>query len=181
MNEQERETRNERKLKQLHPAFRQKIAAVIEDLEGYGYRPRIQDAWRSSADQKKVWESGHSKLLWGFHNATAPDGTPEALAVDLLDDDRPFAPDQRYLMMLASSAEAHDLTTGITWGLGARLRDGLEAAILRGDWSANVKMGWDPCHVQITGISVAQARKGARPGAAVVVHSPPARRQPVAV
>jgi len=169
MTEQEREGRNERKITQLHSFMRPKIAAIVEDLEGHGYRPRIHDAWRSPADQKKAWLAGNSKLLWGFHNATAADGTPEALALDLLDDDRPFSPDQRYLMMLAASAQVHDLVTGIGWGLGARLRDGLEAAILRRDWSANVKLGWDPCHVQITGISVAQARKGARPVVPVVV------------
>ncbi len=169
MTEPDREARNERKLKQLHPWLRPKIAAVLEDLEGHGYRPRIQDAWRSPADQRKAWESGHSKLLWGFHNATAQDGTPEALACDVLDDDVPFSPSQRYLMMLAASAQVHDLVTGIGWGLGARLRDGLEAAILRRDWSADVKIGWDPCHVQVGGIRVAEARKGARPGGLVIV------------
>lgn len=163
MTEREREVRNERKIAQVHVVLQPKIVAILEDLEGHGYRPRIQDAWRSPADQKKAWQAGHSKLLWGYHNATAPDGTPESLACDILDDDRPFSPDQRYLMILASSAQVHELVTGIAWGLGARLRDGLEAAILRRDWSASVKIGWDPCHVQVSGISVAAARKGARP------------------
>jgi hypothetical protein len=47
---------------------------------------------------------------------TAADGTPEALAVDMLDDDAPLNPSKKYLLMLAHAAEKAGLETGIRWG-----------------------------------------------------------------
>jgi hypothetical protein len=62
MNEQARQTRNAQKLLELYPTFRKRLAAVIADLESRGLRPRIQDAWRSPADQLIAFNTGHSKI-----------------------------------------------------------------------------------------------------------------------
>jgi hypothetical protein len=142
---------------------RKRLAAVITDLEKQGLRPRIQDAWRSPADQLKAFNSGHSKLKFGFHNVTAKDGTKEALAVDLLDDDHAAHEGREYLLRLAAAAEKQGLTTGIRWGLPQKLRDAIDAAIAAGKWDAPVKIGWDPAHVEPTGITPAQAKAGKRP------------------
>jgi hypothetical protein len=151
------------RLQECHPVFRTQLRRVLHDLEQEGDRPRIQDAYRSPQAQQRAAASGHSLLRWGFHNATAPDGTPEALAADVLDDDAPLAPSRRYLLALASAADRYGLETGITWGLGTPLRRAVLAAIAARDYDAPIKLGWDPCHVQVRGISVAQARRGARP------------------
>jgi hypothetical protein len=89
MKEEARKKRNEDRVAELYPTFGKRIKAVINDLEKQGLRPRIQDAWRSPEKQLEAFNSGHSKLKYGFHNVTGKDGTKEALAVDLLDDDSP--------------------------------------------------------------------------------------------
>ena len=65
--------------------------------------------------------------------------------------------------LLASSAKAHGCVTGIAWGLAPEDRDTLRSAIAGRDFGAKIEVGWDPCHVQIGGISVQEARNGARP------------------
>lgn len=162
MKETDRKKRNEARFLELHPTFRVRIKQVIVALEAKGIRPRIQDAWRSPAEQKKAYDSKHSKLLFGFHNVTASSGTPEALAVDLLDDDSPLSPSKNYLLQLAAAAEAAGLITGIRWGVPKKLIGAIDTAIASEDWDANVKVGWDPTHVQPADITIAQAKAGAR-------------------
>ncbi|MEN9627122.1 MAG: hypothetical protein RJA10_348 [Pseudomonadota bacterium] len=163
MNDTARRLRNQQRLQELFPTVAARVAAVIHDLEDEGWRPRIQDAWRSPAAQQAAFEAGHSKLRYGFHNVTGADGRPEALAVDLLDDDAPLNPAKPFLLRLAAAADQAGLATGIRWGLPAPLARAIDAAISLRDWQAAVKIGWDPTHVQATGVTVAQARAGARP------------------
>lgn len=163
MKEADRKKRNDTRLLELYPTFRARLEKVIVALESKGIRPRIQDAWRSPADQEKAFRSGHSKLLFGFHNVTASNGTPEALAVDLLDDDSPLSSSKNYLLHLAAAAEAAGLITGVRWGVPKNLIGAIDAAIGSQDWDANVKVGWDPTHVQPTDVTVAQAKAGKRP------------------
>jgi hypothetical protein len=163
MKEADRQKRNADRLTQLYPTFRARLKKVIATLEANGVRPRIQDAWRSPADQKIAYDTGHSKLLFGFHNVTGADGTPESLAVDMIDDDSPLASGKSYLLQLAAAAEKAGLMTGIRWGVPSKLVAAIDQAIAAKDWKANVKVGWDPTHVQPTGVTVAQAKAGKRP------------------
>ncbi len=163
MNETTRHHRNAQRLQQLYPAFAARVAAVISELESEGWRPRIQDAWRSAAAQEAAWAAGHSALKFGFHNVTGLGGRPEALAVDLLDDDSPLNPGRPYLLRLAAAAEAIGLDSGIRWGLSKKLAYAIDQAIALRAWDAPVKLGWDPTHVQVAGLTVAQARAGQRP------------------
>jgi hypothetical protein len=163
MKEVDRKMRNEDRLKELYPTFRARLKEVITSLEASGLRPRIQDAWRSPTDQKKAYYSGHSKLLYGFHNVTGVNGTAEALAVDLLDDDNPLNPGKPYLLQLAAASEKAGLVTGIRWGVPTKLVPAINVAIANGNWSAPVKVGWDPTHVQPTDVTVAEAKAGKRP------------------
>jgi len=163
MNEQQRKKRNTDRIAELWPSFGNKIKAVIATLEAQGLRPRIQEAYRSPADQLIAFNSGHSKLKFGFHNVTGANGAKEALAVDMLDDDHPLNPGTEYLLHLAAAAEAQGLITGIRWDLPQKLIDGIDAAIANQDWKAPVKVAWDPTHVQPTGITPSQAKAGQRP------------------
>ena len=163
MKEADRKKRNEDRFAELYPTFRARLKRVIASLEASGVRPRIQDAWRSPEDQRQAYVSGHSKLLFGFHNVTADDGRPEALAVDLIDDDSPLNISKSYLLQLAAAAEKAGLMTGIRWGVPGKLVPAIDQAIATKDWGANVKLGWDPTHVQPTDVSVAEARAGKRP------------------
>jgi hypothetical protein len=163
MTEEQRKARNESRLAECHPAFGKKVAAILTDLEGLGLRPRIQEAWRSPTRQRQLLRAGFTKLAWGMHNATGPEGKPEALAVDILDDERPNKEGTRFLLMLAASAKVHGCVTGIAWGLSAGGKKRVEAAIAERDFDGAVPIGWDPCHVQVGGISFQEARAGRRP------------------
>ncbi|WP_309721543.1 hypothetical protein [Armatimonas sp.] len=163
MTEEQRKERNAQRLTECNPIFRRKVAAILSDLEGHGWRPRIQEAWRSPARQKQLLADGFTKVRWGMHNATTEDGNPDSLAVDILDDGQPNKESSKFLLMLAASAKSHGCVTGIAWGLGQEDRDTIRSAIASRDFEAKVEIGWDPCHVQIGGISVREARNGTRP------------------
>jgi hypothetical protein len=163
MIEAQRKQRNTQRTAELWPSFGARIGAVIATLEGQGLRPRIQDAWRSPQDQLTAFNTGHSKLKYGFHNVTGAGGHKESLAVDMLDDDHPAQEGSAYLLRLAAAAEANGLVTGIRWGLPSNLRDAIDVAIRNQNWTAPVKVGWDPAHIEETGITPSQAKAGQRP------------------
>ena len=163
MTDEERTKRNQERMATLYPTFARRIDQLIKDLELRGLKPRIQDAWRSPQDQRKAYESGHSKLLYGFHNVTGPDGKPEGLAVDLLDDTVPLHPRGSYILQLAAAAAPLSLQTGVRWGLPAKLAAAIDNAIATKNWNAAVKLGWDPTHVEPSDLTVAEAKAGKRP------------------
>lgn len=163
MTEPARKARNEERLKELYPTFAARLRRVIKDLEADGVRPRIQDAWRSPEDQLKAFNNGNSKLKFGFHNVTGAGGKKESLAVDMLDDNAPLKPSTEYLMRLAAASRKHGLVSGILWGLPAPLQKGINDAIAAKNFKAVVKVGWDPTHIEPTGITPAEAKAGKRP------------------
>lgn len=164
MTEPERLDRNARMLLQCYPSFRDRLSMVLWDLQGEGFRPRIQEAWRSESDQLVAFQAGRSKLRFGMHNVTNLEtGLPESLAADVLDDDFPLEPRRAFIFALAGLSRARGLETGILWGLNGTMSVATSQAILaRPEGIEAVKIGWDPCHVQAV-ISVAAARAGARP------------------
>jgi hypothetical protein len=163
MTEQQRQLRNNERLLELFPSFRARISQVITELEAMAVRPRIQDAYRSPADQLIAFNTGHSKLKFGFHNVTGPNNEKESLAVDMLDDDNPLNLSKSFLLKLAFASEKSGLRTGIRWGVPQKLITAIDAAIAAQDWDADVKIGWDPSHVQPVGITVTEAKNGKRP------------------
>ena len=163
MDEEARHRRNRERLKECFPAFAAGVDRVIRRLQDDGFRPRIQDAFRSLEDQLAAFQRGTSKVKFGFHNIANASGRPESLAVDLLDDNRPLSPTREYVIRLAAAAAAEDLQTGIFFGLPQSLRKGLQDAITALDFRTNVKFGFDPTHVEVRGISISEARGGRRP------------------
>ena len=163
MKEADRLARNTQRLTEMYAPMAPVVRRMLTRLEDQGFRPRIQGAWRSKADQLKAFHHGTSQVTFGFHNVTAKDGTKESLACDVLDDDHPLAPPTKYLLALAIAARAENLETGILWGLKPSLIAGVEAAIAAVDLDRDVKVGFDPTHVQPAGITIAQAKAGKRP------------------
>ena len=163
MNEADRKQRNYIKIHELHPSIQQRMEAVLRELESYGYRPRIQEAWRSPKDQLAAYNAGTSKIKYGFHNATASDGTKEALAADVWDDNYPFNAKTHFMLHLLAAAEKNGLTTGIRWSLSDNRIKLIEDAIAQEDWKRPVWVGWDPLHVEVTGLTVQEAEAGKRP------------------
>lgn len=163
MKEDARKAQNAAMLLELYPSVRVRVAAVIKAMEGVAFRPRIQQAWRSPEEQLAAFRSGHSKLKYGFHNVTGAGGKKESLAVDLIDDDQPLKSRLSYLLRLAFFARAQGLKTGILWGLPQDLARGVNEAIEAQRWDAQVKIGWDPAHLEPSIGAPAQAKAGWRP------------------
>lgn len=163
MNEAARKARNKERLTECFPKFARRVEAVISDMEALGFRPRIQDAFRTVADQLIAFNKGTSKTKFGFHNITAANGKPESLAVDLLDDNRPLSPSRKYIILLAGVAAKHGLHSGIFFDLPPSLRNGLSQAIANQNFSPAVKIGFDPTHIEATGVTIDGAKAGQRP------------------
>lgn len=167
MTEAQRLARNVSRLQECDPVFALALRRTIDRMDAIGLRPRIQDAWRDPVDELRAFNEGRSEVRRGFHSCTGPAGEMQALAADVLDDDHPLDPGRRYLLALARAAEAEGLRTGIRWGLKQADRDAIDAALAEGDLDAPVKIGWDPTHAEITGLTIAEALAGQRPAPAV--------------
>jgi len=163
MTDAARRDRNAARLKECYPTFRDRIALLIQRMEMRGYRPRIQTAARSPEEQLDAYRRGTTQLKFGFHNVVGKNGRPEALAVDILDDDHPLNPDKMYLVCLAAEARRVGCTTGIAWGLPDEFKAKLEHAISTNDGPYDGKIGWDPTHVEPMNLTIARARSGERP------------------
>jgi hypothetical protein len=85
------------------------------------------------------------------------------LAADILDDDRPLGAKTDYMLRLAAAAEHNGLTTGIRWGLTDTYSKAIDTAIAAQTWTIPIHVGWDPLHVEVTGITIPEAKKGIRP------------------
>jgi hypothetical protein len=169
MTEEARLIRNSNRLGECFPAFRDPLRRVLGRLEQFGFRPRIQDAYRSPEDELAAYKAGNSQVKRGFHSCIGQDGRTEALAADVLDDDAPLHPSNRYVFMLAWCARQEGLRTGVLWGLAPEPRAVLDGVINAGPPFTRIyPYGWDACHVETTEVTVAEALAGKRPPAAEV-------------
>jgi LysM repeat protein len=163
MKEADRLARNTQRLTEMFDPMAPVVRRVLNRMEDQKFRPRIQSAWRSQADQLLAFQQGTSGVKFGFHNVTGAGGAKESLACDVLDDAHPLGPPTKYLLALAIAARAEGLETGILWNLTPALAAGVEAAIAARDIDRPVKIGFDPTHIQPVGITIAQAKAGKRP------------------
>ena len=172
MTDAARHERNALLLAQCWPPFGDKVSVIISRMESERWRPRVQQAWRSTTEQAEDVRKGVSDVLFGFHNVTGAGGHPESLAVDLVDDDAPLAAQWGFITRANELAWRLGLMTGILWRKkGARypLIDvelaRINNAIATGDW-ALVKpnrIGFDPLHIQPAGLTPREAQAGKRP------------------
>lgn len=170
--EQIRTRDNEARLQKINPALRPKVAAILADLEEHKYQPLIDSGvWRSPSQQAAKVRAGVSKTLFSHHTATTKDGKPDALAADITHKPWGWAntkANRTFWLKLASSAQAHGMTTGIYWGLSQANRNKIKAAIKAKNWNYSGPLGWDTAHAEVVGISIMQAKAGKRPKAAPV-------------
>ncbi len=125
------------RLDQLDPRIHLKVAAVLSDLAGHGWKPKIAEAYRTVASQRRKKAAGTSTVDWSFHNHTIH-GKPAALASDIVDERYLWniPQDHQFWKDLGSSAKAH----GLKWG---------------GDWNRFP----DVAHIEYAGLSLAQAKR----------------------
>lgn len=164
MTDAQRRKYNAERLLKVWSGMRPKIRAILDDLEGHGHIPLIaHNVWRSPSEQRQLVREGKSKLLYGFHNVTQADGDPESLAVDIVDARYPYNEPTKFFLHLRSSAQAHEMTTGATFGLSTKQVQRLDDVIINKDWGEKVHIGWDPWHCQPLGITPREAKAGKRP------------------
>src|SRR5512138_285895 len=163
MNETDRIANNRNKLQELYAPLRPGLEAVLKEMEKAGYRPRIQTAWRSPEDQLDAYRRGTTKVMFGFHNITGANGARESLAVDIWDDDRLEQVKVDFMLHLTAAAQAQGLTTGIRWDLADEDQKLIDLAIKHRIWDAQLRVGWDPLHVEPVGITIQEAKDGRRP------------------
>ncbi len=108
----------DKKLLSLNPQFRIKVKTLLQKLKKRGFQPTIFYGWRSQEVQLQLYARKRSKIKFSFHNATYKNGTPNALATDIID--------SRYLcssrnetkefwQALGEEANKLDLTWGGSW------------------------------------------------------------------
>ena len=166
-----RKRRNTNELALIHPAFMLQFAAVIRDLEARGLRPRLQETFRSIAEQEKKFAAGLSEVRGrGPHTNQLLLGPgksrPASFATHVLDDSAksPADPGNAWIAALAVLAAKHRLQTGCTWAKskdsvlvqGKPHRIALEAAIAARNEQLVKKLldearGFDPLHIEVPG------------------------------
>jgi hypothetical protein len=173
---------NDDRLASCDAGFSVRVRAVIEELESYGFKPRIVESWRSPMAQRRAVASGRSLVTFGFHNIVGSRREPRAFAVDLVQSER-ATPTLNYAFRLAALAARHRLDTGILWGLSKEERDAVYKAMAKPRVAAPVKIGWDPCHLQPADMTVAQALEAAAQSGATPTFegSEGSRGEPVAL
>jgi len=161
----DRKDSNAKKLDELYYKFVPKVKAIIKDLESHGWQPSIVWAWRSPEEQRRLYQQGSTRILYGYHNVSDPLGGPQAMAVDIVDARYGFECPNRFWLLLASSALAHGCETGVLWvGNNLLLKNRILKAIKNKEWTYNGPLGWDCAHVQMLPNSMLKkVRKGWRP------------------
>ena len=127
------------KLSELTPELRRKVAAILLDLKGHGYEAKVASGLRTVAEQRVLVAQGRSKTLASKH-LPGPDGLSRA--ADIVDAKLGWGASRAFWLLLGSSATAHGLRWGGTFGVDAPVVD-----IVAGD----AEMGFDPAHVELVG------------------------------
>jgi peptidoglycan L-alanyl-D-glutamate endopeptidase CwlK len=102
------------KLASLHPAFRKKIEAVLQDMRSEGRDAKVFFGWRSQQRQAELVKAGRSKVSFSFHNAMVDASTPAALAVDIVSQSKGWN-DMDFFHALGRIGKKHGLYWGGDW------------------------------------------------------------------
>lgn len=108
----------EKKLRSCDPVLAQKVRSVLQGLRARGFQPKIVYAWRSVEVQAQLVKEGRSQVQFSFHNAQQPDGTPAALASDIVDarwNWTPAAKKNGFWKALSEEAKRQGLEWGGNW------------------------------------------------------------------
>lgn len=108
----------EKKLQSMNTDFAAKVRKVLAALEKQGFQPTIFYGWRSTKVQLQLFNAGNSKVKFSFHNATDPNGKPNAFAADIIDKRyawNPEAEKKGYWDALGEACRANGLFWGGDW------------------------------------------------------------------
>lgn len=158
----------------LYGPFRLRVERVLHGLVGRGLDPRVRATFRDEERQKYYVRSGWSRVDWSFHMARNDDGSPGALAADIVPagwirpvsgkeslfpdvwEEGPWQSEEYgriklayFAAVLLELAEKWELTTGARWSKTGTLGD--------------LGFGWDFTHMQPANLRMSDARRGVRP------------------
>ncbi len=68
------------------------------------------------------------------------------------------------MLRLAAAAQRNGLATGIRWGLIDTYSKAIDDAIAAQSWTVPIHVGWDPLHVEITGLTIPEGQTWQAPG-----------------
>jgi hypothetical protein len=173
MNREKRTSLNQERLALVDETIRPKVQAVLTLLEYRNYQPLIaSEVFRSPQKQLELFQRGVTKVRWGFHCATTRDGQAGSLAADIIDADKGWNMNNEFWLRLGKAAFDEGLHWGGFFGLTRNLERLLVVAFNFGDPVEyfrqqrlpleKVKKGWDPAHLEVKGLSIAEARAGVR-------------------
>lgn len=168
MNEAQRTAQNLARLELVDSSIRTQVRHVLGTLEYYGFKPLISsEVFRTPAEQLRLYRLGRSKVKWGFHCATTPDGKPGSLAADIIDAYKGWDASYKFWLTLGYAAKAQGLNWGGYFGLNSR-QHGLLASYLPGIKTGvfpdanNIRFGWDVAHIETARVTIAEAKAGKR-------------------
>lgn len=150
-----RQKRNRDQLALMHPQARASTVRVLLEIERRGYRPRLQETFRTPMQQLEKWSAGLSRIRTAGPHTCTVDGKPASLATHVLDDTDPITAGAAWWAMLAIVARQNGLQTGLCFGLEDSVhRQKIEAAIqggLAGVLTILVthERGADPLHLEM--------------------------------
>jgi hypothetical protein len=173
MNPEKRTTLNQERIILVDESIRAKVQAIITNLESQHLDPIIAaDVFRSPQKQLELFGRGVTKVKWGFHCATTKDGKPGSLAADIVHADKGWNVKPEFWLQLGKAAFDAGLHWGGFFGLSPNLTKILTIAFNYGDPVSyfkqqgvpieRVKLGWDPAHVEVKGLSIVDAKAGIR-------------------
>jgi hypothetical protein len=106
----------QKKLESMHPDLRTKVEAVMYSLRRLGYKPTITNAWRSVCEQARLVQQKRSKVLFSFHNVQHPDGTPNAHAADIVDENHQYDLARKETLLFFDALGKEAKKVGLYWG-----------------------------------------------------------------
>lgn len=122
----------------LDPTFRATIDAVFVELRGKGWQPVLFEGYRSADRQAALKAGGKSTVSWSFHQYTR-DGTPAALAADVIEARYGWSSDP-FFADLQAAAEARGLESGNAW----KWRDAAHVQAVPSTQISAIREGADP-------------------------------------
>jgi hypothetical protein len=132
------------KLVELRLVFREKISAILDELEAKGFQPKISNAYRTEAQQLEKVAQGHA-----MKGATKPGSHNWGCACDIIDrrwgwnvtDDN-----AKFFAALCDLARAAGLVSGGAWfGKGGTRKKPTHTS----PWNGH-GLGWDVAHVELS-------------------------------
>ena len=134
--------------------FREKVRALLCDLERLGEYAKIFEAKRTVDQQREKVRLGYSKTMRSNHLKRGADGGGKA--ADIADRSKGWNASRRFWFIIGASCHARGLGWGGLFGMKSKQKLAFHAAVrtLReAGWPEShsayqAHIGWDPAHVE---------------------------------